>query len=420
MATIKPFAALRPIPELVSKIAELPYDVMSTAEARAMLKANPLSFIRVTRAEADLPDTIREDDPRVYARAAANLQDYIDKGQLKQDPSPCYYIYRQQMGAYIQIGLVAAASLKDYETGIIRKHELTRPSKERDRVEHILATRAQTGPVFLAYRSKGVLTAFLLDYMANHAPVYNFAGEDKVRHTLYVIQEPLKIQEVTKLFRQIPALYIADGHHRCEAAWQVAKKLGARPGQRGDEEYNYLLAVIFPDNMLHILPYNRIVRDLNGLTEEAFLAKLSEHFTIAEAERPVTPARIHEFGMYVGGRWYVLTAKEEILSPDPVDGLDVSILQNEVLTKILGIGDPRKDSRIGFVGGIRGTGALQDAVDGCDYTAAFSLYPTSMDQLIRVADAGQMMPPKSTWFEPKLRDALTIHLIGDEQNGKSL
>ncbi|MCH3950082.1 MAG: DUF1015 family protein [Acidaminococcus sp.] len=420
MATIKPFAALRPIPELVSKIAELPYDVMSTSEAREMLKANPLSFIQVTRAEADLPESIKEDDARVYAKAAENLQAYIDNGQMKQDPTPCYYIYRQQMGAYIQIGLVAAASLKDYETGIIKKHELTRANKEKDRVNHILATKAQTGPVFLAYRSKGVLNALLLDYMGNHTPVYNFTGDDGVRHTLYVISEPLTIQKVTELFRQIPALYIADGHHRCEAAYKVAKKLGARPHQTGEEAYNYVLSVIFPAHMLHILPYNRVVRDLNGLTDETLLAKLSEKFTISQAERPVQPAKVHEFGMYVGGRWYVLTAKEKIVHDDPIEGLDVSILQNEVLKPVLGIKDPRKDSRIEFVGGIKGIQALQDAVDCGDYAVAFALYPTSMDQLIAVADSGRTMPPKSTWFEPKLRDALTIHLIGDEQNGKSL
>lgn len=421
MAEIRPFAALRPIPELVSQIAELPYDVMSTQEARDILKKNPLSFIRVSRAEADLPEGISETDPKVYARARENLEDYIAKGQMKQDPQPCYYIYRQQMGAYIQIGLVAAASLQEYKEGIIKRHELTRPGKETDRVNHILATEAQTGPVFLAYRSKGLLTAFLLEYMGSHTPVYNFVGDDKVRHTLYVINEPLKVKEVTRLFQQVPELYIADGHHRCAAAMRVAEELGKRPGQTGKEEYNYVLSVIFPSNMLHILSYNRVVRDLGELSEEKFLEMVQEKFVLKKDERPVEPQASHTFGMYIGGQWYRLTAKEGTYpETDPIHSLDVSILQDNLLAPVLGIDDPRTDPRIDFVGGIRGLEALEDAVDGGDATVAFSMYPTSMDQLMQVADRGEVMPPKSTWFEPKLRDALTVHMIGDGQDGKSL
>ena len=285
MAEIRPFAALRPVPELVSQIAELPYDVMSTQEARDILKKNPLSFVRVTRAEADLPENVAESDPRVYAKARENLEDYVAKGQMKQDPQPCYYIYRQQMGAYIQIGLVAAASLKEYKGGIIKRHELTRQVKETDRVNHILSTKAQTGPVFLAYRSKGLLTAFLLEYMGSHTPVYNFVGDDKIRHTLYVISEPLKVKEVTRLFQQVPELYIADGHHRCAAALRVAEELAKRPGQTGKEEYNYVLSVIFPSNMLHILPYNRVVRDLGELSEEKFLEMVQENFLLEKDDQ---------------------------------------------------------------------------------------------------------------------------------------
>lgn len=421
MAEIRPFAALRPVPELVSQIAELPYDVMSTQEARDILKKNPLSFVRVSRAEADLPEGISETDPKVYAKARENLEEYIAKGQMKQDPQPYYYIYRQQMGAYIQIGLVAAASLKEYKEGIIKRHELTRQGKETDRVNHILATKAQTGPVFLAYRSKGLLTAFLLEYMGSHTPVYNFVGDDKVRHTLYVINEPLKVKEVTRLFQQVPELYIADGHHRCAAALRVAEELGKRPGQTGNEEYNYVLSVIFPSNMLHILPYNRVVRDLGELSEEKFLEMVQEQFTLEKAERPVEPQVPHTFGMYISGQWYKLTAKEGTYpETDPIHSLDVSILQDNLLAPVLGIDDPRTDPRIDFVGGVRGLQALEDAVDGEDDTVAFSLYPTSMDQLMKVADQGEVMPPKSTWFEPKLRDALTIHMIGDEQDGKSI
>lgn len=421
MAEIRPFAALRPIPELVSQIAELPYDVMSTREARDILKKNPLSFVRVSRAEADLPEGISETDPKVYAKARENLEEYIAKGQMKQDPQPCYYIYRQQMGAYIQIGLVAVASLKEYKEGIIKRHELTRQGKETDRVNHIMATKAQTGPVFLAYRSKGLLTAFLLEYMGSHTPVYNFAGEDKVRHTLYVINEPLKVKEVTRLFQQVPELYIADGHHRCAAALRVAEELGKRPGQTGKEEYNYVLSVIFPSNMLHILPYNRVVRDLGELSEEKFLEMVQENFELEKDDRPVEPQAPHVFGMYISGQWYKLTAREGTYpETDPIHSLDVSILQDNLLAPVLGIDDPRTDPRIDFVGGVRGLGALEDAVDGEDATVAFSLYPTSMDQLMKVADRGEVMPPKSTWFEPKLRDALTVHMIGDEQDGKSL
>ena len=323
MAEIRPFAALRPVPELVSKIAELPYDVMSTQEARDILKENPLSFVRVSRAEADLPEGISESDPRVYGKARENLERYIAEGQMKQDPQPYYYIYRQQMGAYIQIGLVAAASLKEYKEGIIKRHELTRQNKETDRVNHILATKAQTGPVFLAYKSKGLLTAFLLEYMGSHMPVYNFVGDDKIRHTLYVISEPLKVKEVTRLFQQVPELYIADGHHRCAAALRVAEELGKRPGQTGQEEYNYVLAVIFPSNMLHILPYNRIVRDLGELSEEKFLEMVQEKFLMEKADRPVTPQAPHTFGMYISGQWYKLTAKPDTYpTEDPIHSLD--------------------------------------------------------------------------------------------------
>ena len=412
MAEIRPFAALRPVPELVSKIAELPYDVMSTQEARDILKENPLSFVRVSRAEADLPEGISESDPRVYGKARENLERYIAEGQMKQDPQPYYYIYRQQMGAYIQIGLVAAASLKEYKEGIIKRHELTRQNKETDRVNHILATKAQTGPVFLAYKSKGLLTAFLLEYMGSHMPVYNFVGDDKIRHTLYVISEPLKVKEVTRLFQQVPELYIADGHHRCAAALRVAEELGKRPGQTGKEEYNYVLAVIFPSNMLHILPYNRIVRNLGELSEEKFLEMVQEKFLMEKADRPVTPQAPHTFGMYISGQWYKLTAKPDTYpTEDPIHSLDVSILQDNLLAPVLGIDDPRTDPRIDFVGGVRGLGALEDAVDGEDATVAFSMYPTSMEDLMKIADESKLMPPKSTWFEPKLRSGLFIHKL---------
>lgn len=421
MSFIRPFRALRPAADLVSSIAELPYDVMDTQEARELIKKNHLSFIRVTKAEATLPENIPDGDPRIYEAAKKNLEEYINKGQLKQDARPCYYIYRQQMGQYIQIGLVAAASVEEYKKNIIKKHELTRVDKETDRVNHIMATKAQTGPVFLAYRSKGLLNALLLKYMSNHPPVYDFTSDDDIKHTLYVVDDPVRIGEITEIFQQVPQLYIADGHHRSAAALRVAEELSKRPNQTGQEEYNSFLAVIFPDHMLHILPYNRVVADLNGLSVADFFKAVDKKFTIDLQEHDPDPKQVHTFGMYVAGRWFTLTPRAGIYNADdPIDSLDVSILQNNLLTPLLGIKDPRTDKRINFVGGIKGTKKLEELVDEGKGAVAFAMYPTSMNQLMAVADKGLIMPPKSTWFEPKLRDAMTIHLIGDEQDGKSV
>jgi len=421
MAFIRPFRALRPVPELASSIAELPYDVMDSQEARDLIKKNPLSFIKVTRAEATLPENIADNDPQVYEAAKNNLADYVSKGQLKQDAQPCYYIYRQQMGQYIQIGLVAVASVEEYKQNIIKKHELTRVDKETDRVNHIMATKAQTGPVFLAYRSQGLLNALLLKFMGNHQPVYDFTSSDEIKHTLYVVDDPIRVGEITELFKQVPHMYIADGHHRSAAALRVAEELAKRPNQTGEEEYNYFLAVIFPDTMLHILAYNRVVKDLKGLSVEAFMTAVAKNFTVEIQKREPEPKELHTFGMFIAGRWYSLKAKENTFkADDPIQSLDVSILQNNLLTPILGIQDPRTDKRISFVGGIKGTKKLEELVSNGKYAVAFAMYPTSMDQLMAVADKGLIMPPKSTWFEPKLRDAMTIHLIGDEQDGKSI
>jgi uncharacterized protein (DUF1015 family) len=421
MSFIRPFRALRPLPELAGTIAELPYDVYDSQEARVLIEKNPLSFIRVSKAEATLPENVPDGDPRIYEAARKNLEEYIAKGQLKQDNAPCYYIYRQQMGQYIQIGLVAAASVDEYKKNIIKKHELTRVDKETDRVNHIMATKAQTGPVFLAYRSKGLLNALLLKYMSNHKPVYDFTSSDNIKHTLYVVDDPVRIGEITELFKQVPQLYIADGHHRCAAALRTAEALAKRPNQTGNEEYNYFLAVIFPDTMLHILPYNRAVTDLNGLSVAEFFKAVDKKFTIDLQEHEPTPKKIHTFGMFVAGRWFTLTPREGTFkADDPIESLDVSILQNNLLAPILGIGDPRTDKRISFVGGIKGIGKLEELVSDGKDAVTFAMYPTTMDQLMTVADRGLIMPPKSTWFEPKLRDAMTIHLIGDEQDGKSI
>lgn len=415
MTQIRPFRGLRPVKELAQAIAALPYDVMDTEEARAVLEKNPLSFLRVTKSEATLPQGIDPQSKQVYEQARKNLQVYISEGQMKQDASPCYYIYRQQMGAHIQIGVVAVASVEEYRQNIIKKHELTRVDKEQDRVNHIMITQAQTGPVFLTYKNKGEIDAFVLRIMSNSKPEYDFTADDGIRHMLYAVDNPLAIEKLTTLFAQVPCMYIADGHHRSAAAMRVADAWGKRLEQNGKEEYNYFLAVIFPDNMMHILDYNRLVKDLHGRSVREFLEALKEKFEITEAIKEAKPARLHTFGMYLDDVWYNLTAKEGTYDDsDPIGALDVSVLQTNVLEPLLGIGDPRTDERISFVGGIRGLKELERKVDAGEYAVAFAMYPTSMDQLMKIADAGLIMPPKSTWFEPKLRDAMVVHLIGEE------
>ena len=416
MSNIRPFKGLRALPELVKAIAALPYDVMDTEEARAILKDNPLSFLSVTKSEATMPKGVDDHSSAVYEQAKENLDKYIARGQMKQDLTPCYYIYRQQMGSAIQIGLVAAASIQEYKENIIKKHELTRVDKEQDRINHIMTTRAQTGCVFLAYKNRGEIDALLIKYMSNHTPAYDFVADDEIKHTLYVVSEPLKIAEITKLFAQVPCLYIADGHHRSEAALKVAEELSKRPGQSGTEEYNSFLAVIFPDNMLHILDYNRLVKDLNGLTVSEFMSAVEKKFIVTKTVQNPKPQKRHTFGMYIVGHWYTLEARPETyIAEDPIAALDVSILQENLLQPVLGINDPRIDNRIDFVGGIRGLQALEKKVNNGEYVVGFAMYPTSMGELMTVADQGLIMPPKSTWFEPKLRDAMVIHLIGDVQ-----
>ncbi|MEG2764843.1 MAG: DUF1015 family protein [Acidaminococcaceae bacterium] len=416
MATIKPFKGLRPLPELVAQIASLPYDVMDTEEARAILAQKPLSFLSVTKAEATLPVGTEVHSAEVYAQAKANLEGYLTAGQMRQEPQVAYYIYRQQMGEHIQIGLVATASVQEYRENIIKKHELTRCDKELDRVNHILATEAQTGPVFLTYKNRGEINALMLQLMSEKKPSYDFTGEDKIRHTLYVVKEPLEVTAVTKAFANIPNLYIADGHHRAAAAMRVAEQWGKRPEQTGQEAYNYFLAVIFPDNMMKILDYNRAVKDLGGLTTTEFMTGLHKVFTVENSGHNPKPTKLHQFGMYLDGQWYTLQAKvTSYEGTDLVACLDVSILQKTVLAPLLGIMDPRTDEKIAFIGGIRGLQELEKRVDDGEFRVAFALYPTSISQLMKIADMGQLMPPKSTWFEPKLRDAMVVHLIGDEQ-----
>ncbi len=390
---------------------------MDTKEARAILGKHPLSFLRVTKSEATMPDCVDSHSPAVYKMAKTNLERYINEGQMVQDTSPCYYIYRQRMDQHIQIGLVVGASVDEYRKNIIKKHELTRVDKEQDRVDHITETKAQTGAVFLTYKNRGEIDAFILKLMSEKEPVYDFIAEDGVQHTLYVVDQLLEMAELTRLFEDVPNLYIADGHHRSAAAARVADIMKVQADGKGDEEYEEFLAVIFPDNMMNIMDYNRLVKDLNGLSKEGFLEKVKEKFTVEEIERSPKPSEQHAFSMYMDNKWLRLKAKEDSYNKeDVIESLDVSILQNNLLNPILGIEDPRTDNRINFVGGIRGLKELEERVNSGEYVVAFAMYPTSMDELMRVADEDKVMPPKSTWFEPKLRDAMVVHLIGEQDN----
>ena len=415
MATVRPFKGLRPESELAAKIASLPYDVMDTEEARGKIAADPFSFLTVTKSEATLPEGTDAYSDEVYAIARENLVNYVKSGKMKQDKMPCFYIYRQRMNQHIQIGLVATAAVEEYRNGTIRRHELTRTEKEQDRVRHITETKAQTGPVFLTYRQRPEISSYILKLMAEREPVINFIAEDGVRNTLYVVEDPIDIQEIIRLFKAVPAFYIADGHHRCAGAMRVADQYEKETGAKDlSAEYEYFQAVIFPDNMMEILDYNRLVADLAGHSADSFLQAVEEKFTVKSVQKAYHPEARHTFGMYLGGLWYELKAKEGTFDPkDDIASLDVSILQNNLLAPILKIGDPRTDKRIGFVGGIRGLEELERKVDSGKYAVAFSMYPTLMQEVMTVADAGKIMPPKSTWFEPKLRDGIVVHLLED-------
>ncbi len=415
MATVRPFRGLRPESELAAKIASLPYDVMDTEEARSKIASNPFSFLTVTKSEASLPEGTDAYSDEVYARARENLVNYVKSGKMKQDKAPCFYIYRQRMNQHIQIGLVATASVEEYRNGTIRRHELTRTEKEQDRVRHITVTKAQTGPVFLVYRQRPEISSYILKLMAEREPVINFIAEDGVRNTLYVVEDPVQVQEIIRLFKAVPAFYIADGHHRCAGAMRVADKYEKDKGVKDlSAEYEFFQAVIFPDSMMEILDYNRLVTDLAGHTEQSFLQAVEEKFLVKSVQKAYHPEASHTFGMYMGGLWYELKAKEGSFdAKDTIAALDVSILQNNLLAPVLKIGEPRTDKRIGFVGGIRGLSELERKVDSGKYAVAFSLYPTLMQEVMTVADAGRIMPPKSTWFEPKLRDGIVVHLLED-------
>jgi uncharacterized protein (DUF1015 family) len=404
MATLKPFAALRPKPELASQICELPYDVMSSDEARALAAGNQLSFLHVSKPEIDLPADTDIYSSAVYAKGKENFAALIASGALKQDDKPNFYLYRQIMGAHTQVGLVAAASCEEYLANIIKKHEFTRPDKEDDRVRHIEALNSQTGPVFLTYRAAAGFDDYVAKKVAE-TPAVDFTAKDGVRHTSWTISAPDEISYVENQFAAIPCLYIADGHHRSAAAARVHR---ARNGAGHSAQF---LAVIFPHNQMQILPYNRVLKDLNGQTPQLLLKQLETVFNIVRMGMP-NPTHKHELGLYLNKRWLTLTFKPKLTAVnDPVEQLDVTLLQKNVLAPIFGIDDPRTSKRINFVGGIRGTAELEKLVNSGEYACAFSMFPTSIEDLMQIADAGGIMPPKSTWFEPKLRDAMFCHQI---------
>lgn len=412
MAIIKPFRALRPPKELADRIAALPYDVMNVEEARTMASGNPDSFLHVSRPEIGLPPEIDPHDEPVYALGKTNLDGFIRRGVLVQDDQELFYVYRQRMGGITQTGLVVCASVDDYQSGVIKKHEHTRADKEEDRVKHIDYLDANDEPVFYLSRSCSEVEG-IIEGVTNGRPEYDFVTNDGVAHTLWVITDKIQIERLTTLFAAIPRLYVADGHHRSAAAGRVRELRRERnAGHNGGEEYNFFLTVIFPENQLNIMPYNRVVRDLNARSAAEFIAQVEKAFEISPSPAPVVPDARHQFGMYLEGRWYRLKARPEIVNEtDTVNRLDVSILQNNLLDPLLGIHNPRTDQRIHFVGGIRGNDELVRLVDSGEYAVAFALHPTSIRELIELADQDQIMPPKSTWFEPKLRSGLFVHLL---------
>ena len=415
MSIVRPFKAVRPTPTLADKVAALPYDVMNSQEAREMVVGNPYSFLHVDKAEIDLDPAIDLYDVKVYEKARDNLYDMIAKGVFIQEVKPCLYIYKQVMDGRAQIGIVGCTSIDDYRNNIIKKHELTRADKEQDRINHVDYCDANTGPIFLTYRAQSRIDQLVKGVMDSKAPVYDFVSDDGIGHTVWVMDEDGVIGEICEIFAGVENLYIADGHHRSASAVRVGlKRREQNPGWDGSEEFNYFLSVIFPDDQLYIMDYNRIVKDLNGYTDARFMAAVGEKFDIEEyaGEGVLKPSAKHTYGMYLDGKWYLLTAREGSFdAADPVARLDVSILQNNLLSPILGIGDPRTDKRIDFVGGIRGLQCLADRVDSGEMKVAFSMYPTTMDDLMDIADAGAIMPPKSTWFEPKLRSGVFIHKL---------
>ncbi len=412
MSLIRPFAALRPFPGRAADVAAPPYDVLNTEEARKRAVGRPWSFLHISKPEIDLPAETDPHDPGVYRRGAGNLRHMLADGVLRRDKKPHYYFYQLNMGAHTQTGLVAVASVEAYDRNRIRKHEFTRPDKEDDRVRQIDALNAQTGPVFLTYRHSDTVDG-IAGEVTGLPPEVDITADDGVRHRLWLVEEDERIRTLTETFDAMECLYIADGHHRSAAGSRIADMRKAdNPDHTGDENYNFFLSVLFPDNQMQILDYNRVVKDLNGLTPETFVEQVRERFEVTASETPVTPGRRGEYGMYLRGQWRRLRIREErIPQDDPVRRLDVSLLAEYLIEPVLGISDPRRDKRIDFVGGIRGLQGLEGRVESGEMAVAFSLYPTSLKDLMDVADAGRVMPPKSTWFEPKLADGLVSHIL---------
>lgn len=408
MITISPFAALRPEVHHAKTVASAPYDVMSSKEARTAAQGNPDTFLHITKSEIDLPEITDVHSQEVYDKAKDNLTAFISRNLLFRENKPCYYIYELTMNGISQTGLVCGSSVDDYEKGLIKKHEFTRPEKEMDRIMHIKTTGAQTGNVFLAYRNVPVIDALIADFKKDKSPQYDFTTEDEIQHCIWVINDEQTIKSVTDLFKEnVPASYIADGHHRAASAAKVRAALSKDATPAAD----IFLTTLFPANQLRIMDYNRVIKDLNGLSPETFMEKISDTFSVEKKSDAYRPEEIHQFGLYLEHQWYKLTAKNGIIKNNPLGILDINILQDNILGPVLNILDQRTDKRIDFVGGIRGLEALEKRVDSGEMKLAVSLYPVSMEQLFAVADSGEVMPPKSTWFEPKLRDGLLTHLI---------
>jgi uncharacterized protein (DUF1015 family) len=409
MAIIQPFKALRPQAQFAKQVASKPYDVLNSTEAKIEAQGNPFSFLHVTKSEIDLPEQIDVHAQEVYQQAKQNMEAFIKREVLFKEDKPCYYIYQLIMNGRIQTGLVAASSIDDYEKDVIKKHEFTRPEKEQDRINHIKTTGAQTGNVFLVYRNNESIDTIIENWKTTKNPVYDFIAEDTIQHSIWVVNDNETIENITSIFNlDIPCTYIADGHHRAASAAKVRNALGLNKTEAAD----YFLTTLFPSNQLQIFDYNRVVKDLNGLTDDQFINQLKEDFIVtAKGSEVIKPKQLHQFGMYLNNNWYELIAKEGTYTLDPIGVLDVTILSKNILEKQLGIADQRTDKRIDFVGGIRGLKELEKRVNSKEMQVAFSLYPVTIEQLFDIADSGNVMPPKSTWFEPKLRDGLLTHLI---------
>ena len=407
MVTISPFKALRPAAEMAKQVASRPYDVLNSKEAKTEAEGNSVSFLHITKSEIDLPETTDIHAQEVYDKAKENLDAFISRKILFRESKACYYIYELVMNGKSQTGLVCGSSVDDYENGLIKKHEFTRPEKEQDRINHIKTTGAQTGNVFLAYRNVAEIDA-VINKWKKKSPVYNFTAGDNIQHTVWIVNDDDTIEKISTLFKEkVPCTYIADGHHRAASAAKVRAALG----KKAPDGANFFLTTLFPSDQLYIMDYNRVVTDLNGMSVDAFLSAIKNNFTVEIAGKAFSPAKLHQIGMYLDKKWYLLTAAENSYTEDPIGVLDISILQNNLLDPVLNIKDQRTDKRIDFIGGIRGLHELEKRVNSGEMAVAFSLHPVTIQQLFDIADSGNVMPPKSTWFEPKLRDGLLTHLI---------